>query len=399
MNDTCENLPEKSVVIDTLLSKWSPETKTEYIDVEDALDRILFEDVFSALDIPVVRASGGDGVGVISAMFQNGIPDTTGWELGREYVRADTGDDFDDKYDAVVAIEQVTIDGGNITFASDLVVTPGMGVRPKGDSIRKGELLAKQNTKLTPSDLAALAAGGVAKFQVIKKPIVSFIPTGSELVPAGTTPGRGQIIDSNSILVKHMLHQMGAQPLCFSSVRDDMNLLEKSLDEALATSDIVILNGGSSKGNEDFNARLLAQKGEVLFHWIAAAPGKPMCIALINQKPVINVPGPSIAAYYGMDWCVRAAIHKMLKQPMPVKKTIKAKLAEEINVSKNMSILCKMEIWKTEMGYETRQAPFMHSTIIENLIAPGQFITEYGIGEYKVGDILDVELLRDENAI
>ena len=399
MDKRDENLPKRSTVIDTLLSKWLPETKMECIDVQDALDRILAEDVVSSLDIPVVRASGGDGVGVISSMFQDGIPDTTGWELGKECVRADTGDDFDDKYDAVVMIEQVTIDDGRILFDSDLVVKPGMGVRLKGSSIRKGELLAKQYTKLTPSDLAALAAGGAAKVRVIKKPIVSFIPTGSELIPVGTTPERGQIIDSNSVLVQSMLHQMGAEPLCFPIAKDDMSLLDKTLDEALDRSDIVILNGGSSKGNEDFNAKLLAQKGEVLFHWIAAAPGMPMCIALINEKPVINIPGPSIAAYFGMDWCVRATVHKILKQPMIAKKTIKAKLVEEISVPNSVEILCKMEIWKTDNGYETRQAPFMASTVIENLIAPGQYITKFGIGEYKVGEMLDVELLRDENAI
>ena len=399
MNNRDEDLPHRSLVVDTILSKWSPETKTEYVNIEEALDRIIAEDVFSVLDIPVVRASSWDGVGVISSMFQDGIPDTTEWEFGKEYVRADTGDDFDDKYDAVIAIEQVTIDNGKIIFDSDLMVTPGMGVRQKGDSIRKGELLAKQYTKLIPSDLAALAAGGVATIRVIKKPIVSFIPTGSELVPVGTTPKRGQIVDSNSVLVKNMLHQMGALPLCFPITKDDMCLLEKTLDEALDRSDIVILNGGSSKGNEDFNARLLKQKGDVLFHWVATAPGKPMCVALVNGKPVINIPGPSIAAYNGMDWCVQAVVNKIIKQPMPAKKTIKARLAEEILVPKHMEILCKMEIWKTENGYEARQAPFMASTVIENLVASGQYITSFGIGEYKVGEILDIELLRDENVI
>lgn len=115
---------------------------------------------------------------------------------------------------------------------------------------------------------------------------------------------RGKNTDSNAILVRHMSKEMGAEAVCHPIVRDDSEALERALDTGLAEADIVIINGGSSKGEEDYNARLLKVRGDIICHGVAAAPGEPICIAMINQKPVVNLPGPSLATYYGLDWCI-----------------------------------------------------------------------------------------------
>lgn len=132
---------------------------------------------------------------------------------------------------------------------------------------------------------------------------------------------------------------------------------------------------------------------------VAAAPGRPMCIAIIDHKLVINLPGPSIACYYGMDWCVRFAVNKLLNQESSRRKTILARLSEDICYQQGMEILCKMEICKSDQGYETRQAPFRASTLVENLIAPGQFITNPEISKQQAGSMLEIELLRDESEL
>lgn len=392
--------PSREEVLKRLFSAWKPTVKTEVIPVDQAIGRIAAANIRSAHGLPVVRASSMDGIGVTAAMFQNGIPDMSQWRPGREYVRADTGDDFADKYDAVIPIEAVTIlPGGGIQLKEPIVINPQMNIRPHGSFFTEDELLVKRWTKLTPSDLAVLVMGGIKTVSVTVKPTAAFIPTGSELIPAGAEPARGKNIDSNTILVKHMLLEMGAKPLCFPIVKDVPADLKWTLEDALQKADFVIINGGSSKGEEDFNADLLKEKGEVLCHNAAAAPGRPICAAIIDGKPVINLPGPPVACYYGMDWCIRAVVNAILHQAEPERKTIPVRLAEDICYDKGMEILCKMELWKTPQGYEGRQVPFRASTIVENLAAPGHFITDPDTNCHKAGEILEVELLREEREL
>jgi molybdopterin molybdotransferase/putative molybdopterin biosynthesis protein len=130
-------------------------------------------------------------------------------------------------------------------------------------------------------------------------------------------------------MVKHMLLDMGAEPRLFPIHRDDPSRLKASLLEALALSDAVIINGGSSKGADDYNARLLAELGDLVCHGVHAAPGRPVCVAVIDNKPVINVPGPMLAAYFTMDWCIRGIVCRFLGIPVPVRSTVKAVLRGE----------------------------------------------------------------------
>ncbi len=392
-----QSLPTRAQVISALFQQWKPDFQKETIPTDEALNRVLTEDVYSQVSIPVVRASAMDGVGVRSELFKGGLPDTSGWKLGEDFCRADTGDDFDDRFDAVIPIEQASISAkGVLTFDPDINVSPGMNIRLSGSIINNNELVGKKNRRLRSFDLACLAAGGVAEVEVYKKPLVAFIPTGSELVPLGTPLKRGNNIDSNSLLAKHMLREMGADPICFPIVKDDKAAAEKALNEALAQADIVILNGGSSKGEEDYNARMLEEKGVVLFHWVAAAPGKPMCVALIDNKPVINLPGPPIAVLYGLDWCIRSAVNRMLHLPAPRRQTIKGVLTEEISDPADMEILCMMDVQKNEDGYQVKQKPWRGGSMTDSLSAGAIYITKLGLSGHKAGEILEVELLRGE---
>ncbi len=390
------NLPSRKKVLEQIFSLWKPEVQCEHVGLDDAIGRIYAEDALSVHDIPVVRASAMDGIGVISELFKDGIPDISQWVQGIEYVRADTGDDFPDEYDAVIPIEQLRFQDKTILeIDRDCFVSPGKNIVSKGSYLRKGELLVKKGTKLTPSDLAALAHGGITSVLVLKKPRVAFIPTGNELVPAGIPLKRGKSVDSNSILVRHTLNEAGAEPHCYPVVKDDSGQAKAVLNEALSSADIVIINGGSSKGEEDYNARLIKERGDFICHGGAAAPGKPMCISIINQKPVINLPGPSLAAYYGLDWCIKGLINHFLGISREYRRCIDAVLQEDIRYAKGMEILCKMELWQEDDGvWKTRQVPFRKSTVIENLTSPGQLITNPARDGYTAGQTVKVEIIR-----
>lgn len=389
------SLPTRAQVLETLFQQWTPVYKTETIPVEEALGRVLVHDQFSQVSIPVVRASAMDGVAVSSARFQSGPPDTSNWKPGVDFCRADTGDDFDDLFDAVIPIEQAELSPeGRFTLRWEGPLEPGQNIRPRGSTIRAGELLARKDRQLRPFDLACLAMGGITHVEVYQAPRVAFLPTGSELVPLGVPVARGQNIDSNSILVQGLLTEMGANPLCYPITPDQPADVAAALDRALEDADVILINGGSSKGAEDFNARLLEERGSALFHWVAAAPGKPMCVALIHNKPVINLPGPPLAVLYGMDWCIRAIVHRLLHKPLPRRQTIRGTLTEPIHAPSNMEILCMMDVTPTPGGYLVKQKPWRGSSMPDALGAGAVYITELGCEERRAGEDLEVTLLR-----
>lgn len=389
-------LPDKKEALNNLYNVWKPDIRTEMVDITEAIGRVTAADLFSINTLPKVRASMADGVAVISERFSNGIPDISQWRIGTDFVRADTGDDFDDRYDAVIRIEDVILDEeGGIKFRDEVSVTKGMNVTKRGNLIKEGDLLIQKGMKIRPTDLAALAIGGIVRIPVYRKPVVAFIPTGSELIPMGTIPERGQNIDSNSIMAKHMLIEMGAQPICYPIVKDSPADLETTLKAAIKTADIVIINGGSSKGAEDFNVHLIKKMGKVICHGIAAAPGKPMCLAVIEGKAVINLPGPSVAAFYGLDWCVRSVVNYYLGLPIICREKIKGILTEDMHFPKFMEFLSRVNVSKNEDGtYNVKPVSFKTSGFASCLSTNALYISKIGESEYRAGDSIEVELLR-----
>lgn len=293
-----------------LFSRWTPGNEMELIPIDESIGRIAMSTIFSVNTLPVHRVSGCDGIAVKSELFKHGIPDYSIWREGMEFARADTGDDFDDQYDAVIMIEEVdlTSDGSVKFISEDINVAHGTNTAARGSTIASDDLIVEADMPIRPSDIAALAMGGCSMVPVRKKPRIAFIPTGTELIPPQMRPKRGQNIDTNSLLIRETLRALGADPIIFPIIIDDNELLEKTLDDALLSADVVVLNGGSAKGGEDYNASLLERKGLLLHHYVAAAPGRPLAVGIINDKPVINLPGPTIAAFFGADWCLTAIV-------------------------------------------------------------------------------------------
>lgn len=382
--------------LEKLFSSWCPQPQTEIIPMELACGRISAEPLRSQNSLPVVRASKADGFAVRSDCFKDGTPDTSGWELGIDYERADTGDDFDDRFDAVIRVEDASVsDDGTLKFSDDIKVGPGSMVSGAGSWIREDDFILDRNMCIRPCDMAVLAQGGIAEVKVFRKPVIAFIPTGSELIPAGQPPQRGQNIDANSILAQNMLNDMGAEVLCYPIVKDIEDELSAAISAALKAADIVIVNGGSSKGNEDYNAKLLKQKGRLICHGVRAVPGRPICIVLIDGKPGINIPGPMLAAYYCMDWCMRAVIAHYLDTFQKRKPTVQAVLTSDLHTPIIMEMLCKMRVRKTEQGYEADPITLKAAAEMKFAGFPnGQFISQIGTELYPKGSVITVELLQ-----
>jgi len=165
---------------------------------------------------------------------------------------------------------------------------------------------------------------------VRKRPVVSIIPTGTELVEAGSDLKKGDIIDFNSTMLAAMAVEYGAHAVRKNIVRDNADLLRKTILEALADSDIVVINAGSSAGREDFTADVISSLGEVLVHGVAIKPGKPVILGIVKGKPVIGIPGYPVSAALTFNLFVKPLISSLLGLKSSTPETIAAKLSRQV---------------------------------------------------------------------
>lgn len=398
MREDFKHLISKEEALERLFGAWQPQPAAESIPLSEAAGRVLAEDQYAAYDLPVYRASTMDGIAVRSDDFSEGMPDTSCWTPGTDYMRADTGDDFDDAFDAVIAIEDVSIqENGSVILAEKLNVKAGSNVKPQGADVRKGKLLARKGTVLAALDLAAIGMGGIGTVTVIQKPKAAFIPTGNELVPVGTPLQRGQNFDTNSPMVMQLLREMGAEPLLYPIVRDDPKALRAVLEEALSKADMVLINAGTSKGHEDYCAELLAEKGDVLFHGVAAVPGRPMSMAIVDGKPVVNLSGPSFACFYSMDWAVRAMVCRHLGTEPPKRKKVQAVLAKGLQSPPFFSVMMSIHLESDSDGkLLATPLPLRGPNsvgIAAALTAEAVYVTKLGGEKHEAGEVIEIELL------
>jgi len=396
--NTESRLPTKNELLSEFFAHWhSPAPCTELIKTGDSCGRVLAADYFSLCDSPVFRSSMMDGVAVKASAFAVGVPDASLWKIDADYVFTDTGDDFPDEFDAVIRIEDVEIlPNGGLSFSDDLKsVKPGTLVNPKGKTLAKGSLVGRRGDVLTPGGLTALAMGAVSEVAVCAKPRVVFVPTGSELIPLGTLPARGKTIDANSVMARALLEQMGAEAIIYPIAKDDRDILSELLDKALSEADAVILNAGSSKGVEDYNYTLLEERGEFFIHGVAALPGKPLAMAVIDGKPVINVAGPPVSCFNGLDWCTRAIVRRLLGLSELVRAKVNATLTAPIvhKTGTRYESIIRLNVEQSDGRYTATPVPHWTESPADVLRTNGLYVTKFPPEQTEVGDVIGIELL------
>ena len=213
--------------------------------------------------------------------------------------------------DAAVMLEY-TEDYGDGTISICKSAAPGTNLIFKGDDVRPGQVVLPAGRRLTPQDVGALAAMGVAKVAVCRKPAVGILSTGDELIPVKETPREGQIRDVNSAMLRALAEAAGARGICYGILPDEESLLRRTLDRALAECDMVLISGGSSVGMKDAAYRVLASRGSVLFHGIAMKPGKPTILGCADGKPVFGLPGHPVAAFFVSHLFVRPLLDRLM---------------------------------------------------------------------------------------
>lgn len=278
---------------------------TENVPATNALGRITSRAVYAQICAPHYNACAMDGI-ALDAQKTFGATETTPLQLREsEFMRVDTGDPLPPGCDAVVMIEDVIEDAGFVTLYA--AATPWQHIRQIGEDISAGDMILPSFTAIKPAGMGAMLAAGVMQVEVVKQPVVGIIPSGDEIVLPTAEPGEGDIIEFNSTIFSGMLTEWGCLPRVYPIVRDELDLIEAALKQAVQECDAVLLIAGSSAGREDYSAQAIKNMGEVVLHGIAIKPGKPAILGISNNippanpVPVIGVPGYPVSGIIVME--------------------------------------------------------------------------------------------------
>jgi len=261
------------------------------VPLEEAAGRITAAPIFAKFSVPEIHLAAMDGIAVVSA-DTNGASEQNPLTLSCA-ARVNTGNVVPPAFDAVIMIEDVWEADGTYTIRK--AASLWQHVRPAGEDLAESEMVMPSRHLIRPHEIGALATYGITSFDAITVR-VGLVPTGSELVPAGTRPAPGQVVESNTVMAKAMLDTVGARWHRYSFVEDMPEKIRDAVARACRENDIVIVSAGSSAGTKDYTADVIAELGTVLVHGIATKPGKPAIVGNVDGKPVFGLPGYPLSA-------------------------------------------------------------------------------------------------------
>ncbi len=381
--------------------------EAEMVPLREARARILASSVSSNLSVPPFANSSMDGFALVSgdtarASKNNPItlPVTTHIAAGSAgearisrgtCARIMTGAPLPAGADAVVPFEEVIeLDEGIEVVAP---VHAGACVRPAGQDVRKGQELLAQGTELAASQLALLASTGNAEVLVVRRPHVTILSTGDELISPGLPLERGQIYNSNSPMLTAAVEEAGGRAQSLQSAEDSVSGLTVALRSA-ATSDLIVTSGGASVGDHDHMKDVVATHGEVGFWRVRVRPGKPLLFGKVFGKSIIGLPGNPTSAMVTFELFVRPVLRIMLGAA-PFRPVIQAIVEEKIDNRGGRRTFARVRLSYRDGAFRARLAGAQDSAMIHPLAAAdGLLVMPEDRDEMGAGEVGSVQVWR-----
>ena len=306
---------------------------SEHRQLSDALGCALSEDIVAPIDVPPFDRSNVDGFAVRSADLASageampvrlllndeviacGVAPTRPVLSGTATAIA-TGGPVPRGADAIVMVEH-TQPAGHRAIEIRRAASPGQFVSYAGSDIARGEALLRAGIMIGSREIGMLAACGIARVSVARRLRVAVISTGDELVQPGNPLRSAAIYDTNGAIVTAAVSENGGEAAFLGAIPDDEQQLEAVMRKALESSDMLVLSGGTSKGAGDVSHRNIARLGQpgIVAHGVALKPGKPLCLAVCDGKPVVILPGFPTSAMFTFHDMIVPVLRRMAGLP------------------------------------------------------------------------------------
>jgi molybdopterin molybdotransferase len=351
---------QKLTLTDTALKTWFDSLQFKKpaavnLPLNEALGRVLAEDVVAEEDLPRFDRSAVDGYAlkaentVGASQFKPVILRLTDTEevSTKQAKQVWTGNPIPKGANTVVMIENTQKHDGELEVWVQL--SPGENVSKKGEDIKKGETAAKAGTRLNPYHLGLLAALGRSQVKVAEKPRIAILATGNELAEANGKRAENQIFESNRIMISAMCRELDAEPLDLGIAKDDVKEIVKKLKMGLVNSDAVITTGGTSVGGLDLVPEAVNKTGKpgVVVHGVAVRPGMPTALAVVEGKPVMVLSGNPVAAIVGFEVFARPLICRMLGMKKEEKRPVtKAAMTRKVAAALGRKTFVRVRVFE-----------------------------------------------------
>jgi molybdopterin molybdotransferase len=196
--------------------------------------------------------------------------------------------------DTVVPQEEAEVrPGGAVRLAA---LARGANVRRRGEVLARGQAVAEICDIVSPPRVGVLAAAGVSRVAIVPRPRMALLLTGAELVASDTTPGPGQVRDSNRPVLLALAREAGLRVTRVVQVSDELPALREALAAAAARADLVLTSGGVSVGDFDLVPDAVRELGgEVVLHKVLIQPGKPVLVARLGGAWLVGLPGNPVS--------------------------------------------------------------------------------------------------------
>lgn len=399
------------VTIEQALARIIAEVRSkpaETLALADALGRVSAEDVTSTEELVPFARSAMDGFAV-RAVDTKGARAGSPQEMqiaGAAYaergeaqlapgtaIAISTGAPVPIGADAVIPIERVRRTNSGIIVTER--VAPGDSVFPAGEDVRRGERIISRGELLRAGQIALLAFAGKPKVRVFRRPRVTILATGNELVEISARPRHGQIRNSNAPLLVSLAREMGADAKSAGVAQDRPAKLKAMLRAAKRGTDLLLTTGGASRGERDLVKGALEEfAAKFAFREVAMRPGRPMGFAMWGQTPVFVLPGNPAAAFVCWQVFARAAVAKMSGRADAMPRRVKARLAGRIHGREGMEYAVFVRARTCDGQIEAQPLENQCSALVRTAAeANALAFVPAGKSELRSGDFVELQML------